>query len=245
MNKEIYELLKDKKRLKEEKLFIVDTEKILKEVLENNLEIKYFLYSESAKDILELLPQNKKRDALKVKESYINKFSVVDSHQGFIAVVRAKNNEIVDLKGIDKLVLLDTIQEPSNLGAIIRSGIAFGFANFLLLNCAYLYNEKVIRASAGAVFQCRYKNIEINEIDRLKAEYQIIATSSKNGLNLKKIKEKIKNKFIIVLGNEGRGINKVIEEKADLKISIELKKEIESLNVAAASAIIFYELTNF
>lgn len=245
MNKEIYELLKDKKRLKEEKLFIVDTEKILKEVLENNLEIKYFLYSESAKDILELLPQNKKRDALKVKESYINKFSVVDSHQGFIAVVRAKNNEIGDLKGIDKLVLLDTIQEPSNLGAIIRSGIAFGFANFLLLNCAYLYNEKVIRASAGAVFQCRYKNIEIKEIDRLKAEYQIIATSSKNGLNLKKIKEKIKNKFIIVLGNEGRGINKVIEEKADLKISIELKKEIESLNVAAASAIIFYELTNF
>jgi len=245
VNKEIYELLKDKKRLKEEKLFIVDTEKILKEVLENNLEIKYFLYSESAKDILELLPQNKKRDALKVKESYINKFSVVDSHQGFIAVVRAKNNEIGDLKGIDKLVLLDTIQEPSNLGAIIRSGIAFGFANFLLLNCAYLYNEKVIRASAGAVFQCRYKNIEIKEIDRLKAEYQIIATSSKNGLNLKKIKEKIKNKFIIVLGNEGRGINKVIEEKADLKISIELKKEIESLNVAAASAIIFYELTNF
>lgn len=245
MNKEIYELLKDKKRLKEEKLFIVDTEKILKEVLENNLEIKYFLYSESAKDILELLPQNKKRDALKVKGSYINKFSVVDSHQGFIAVVRAKNNEIGDLKGIDKLVLLDTIQEPSNLGAIIRSGIAFGFANFLLLNCAYLYNEKVIRASAGAVFQCRYKNIEIKEIDRLKAEYQIIATSSKNGLNLKKIKEKIKNKFIIVLGNEGRGINKVIEEKADLKISIELKKEIESLNVAAASAIIFYELTNF
>jgi len=245
VNKEIYELLKDKKRLKEEKLFIVDTEKILKEVLENNLEIKYFLYSESAKDILELLPQNKKRDALKVKESYINKFSVVDSHQGFIAVVRAKNNEIGDLKGIDKLVLLDTIQEPSNLGAIIRSGIAFGFANFLLLNCAYLYNEKVIRASAGAVFQCRYKNIEIKEIDRLKAEYQIIATSSKNGLNLKKIKEKIKNKFIIVLGNEGRGINKVIEEKADLKISIELKKEIESLNVAVASAIIFYELTNF
>ena len=245
MNKEIYELLKDKKRLKEEKLFIVDTEKILKEVLENNLEIRYFLYCESAKDILELLPQNKKRDALKVKESYINKFSVVDSHQGFIAVVRAKNNEIGDLKGIDKLVLLDTIQEPSNLGAIIRSGIAFGFANFLLLNCAYLYNEKVIRASAGAVFQCRYKNIEIKEIDRLKAEYQIIATSSKNGLNLKKIKEKIKNKFIIVLGNEGRGINKVIEEKADLKISIELKKEIESLNVAVASAIIFYELTNF
>lgn len=244
MNKEIYELLKDKKRLKEQKLFIVDTEKILKEVLENNLEIKYFLYSENAKDIIELLPHNKKKNALKIKESYINKFSVVDSHQGFLAVVKEGDNEIGDFEKIDKLVLLDTIQEPSNLGAIIRSGIAFGFENFLLINCAYLYNEKVIRASAGAVFQCKYREIKYDEIDRLKEKYQIITTSSKDGLNLKKVKEKLKNKFILVLGNEGRGINSSIEEKSDLKICIELKKRIESLNVAVAAAIIFYELTS-
>lgn len=239
VNKQIYDLLKDKKRLKDEKLFIIDTEKILDEVLKNNLKIKYFLYTEKSKDILDKLKKTE-AEIIKVKESYIDKFSIVDSHQGFLAVVKAPENELVDFNEIDKLVLLDNIQEPSNLGAIIRNGIAFGFENFLLLNCAYLFNEKTIRSSAGAVFLCKYKNIEINKIEKLKEKYQIIITSAGEGLNLNRIKEKIKENFIIVFGNEGKGISKSIQEKADLKIKIEHSKKIESLNVAAASAIIFY-----
>ncbi len=241
MNKQIYDLLKDKKRLKDENLFIVDTEKILDEVLKENLEIKYFLYTEKEKNILNKFKKTNS-EFIKVKESYIDKFSVVDSHQGFLAVVKAPaDNEIKNFDVIKKFVLLDTIQEPSNLGAIIRSGVAFGFENFLLLNCAYIYNEKTIRASAGTVFLCKYKNIEQNEIAELYGKYQIIITSSNVGMDFDIIKNKISNKYIIVLGNEGKGIRSDIKTKADLSIKIMHDKKVESLNVAATAAIIFYE----
>ncbi len=240
VNKQIYDLLKDKKRLKGEKLFIVDTEKILDEVIKNNLEIKYFLYTDKEKEILNKL--KKYTEIIKVKENYIDKFSVVDSHQGFLAIVKAPEKEIKDFKGIDKLVLLDTIQEPSNLGAIIRNGVAFGFENYLLLNCAYLYNEKTIRASAGAIFLCNYKNIKPDEIKKLKEKYQILATSSENGLNLRKLKQKLKEEYILILGNEGHGINSELIKISDINIKIEHSQKIQSLNVASASAIIFYEL---
>ncbi len=242
MNKEIYDLLKDNKRLKEEKIFIVDTEKILEEVIKNNLEIKYFLYTGEEKEILNKLKES--TEIIKVKKSYIDKFSIVDSHQGFLAMVKAPEKEIKDFKGIYQMVMLDTIQEPSNLGAIIRNGVAFGFENYLLLNCAYIYNEKTIRASAGAVFLCNYKNIKFDEIKKLKEKYQILTTSSENGISIKKFKPEIRQNYILILGNEGHGVNFEFIKLSDIHIKIEHNQKIQSLNVASASAIIFYELMN-
>ncbi|MEI7640060.1 MAG: RNA methyltransferase [bacterium] len=243
MNKDLMEMLKDKKRMKEEGLFTVDTEKILEEIINRGIEITDFIYCEEAAEVYTKYAHKLKAAPLVVRESYIQRFASVKNHQGFIAVAKAPVNTIKDLSKHERIIVLDNIQEPANLGALIRSGAAFGFRDFLLIDCAYLFNEKTIRASAGAVFSIKYKEAEEKDIKEIKNR-QVIITDVGEGVRLKKALEKMEVPYALVFGNEGRGVSEPFREAATLKIKIEYPgKEIESLNVAASAAIIFYELT--
>jgi TrmH family RNA methyltransferase len=240
---EILELLKDKKALKEKGLFIVDTEKILGEAVGAGFEIAHLLYTEHALPVVDKY-MDRLNDGIyeTTKASFVDRFANVKTHQGFIAVVRSVNREIKGFSGINAMVLLDTLQDPANVGAIIRSGAAFGFNNFLLKDSANIYGDKAIRASAGAAFRVNYKNVELNELEGLRTDFTFVAADVKNGIDLRRAKGAIKGKYIITLGSEGQGISEEVKKLCDLKININYSGTVESLNVAAAAAIIFYEM---
>lgn len=142
----------------------------------------------------------------------------------------------------DKLVILDDIQDPGNLGTIIRSSVAFNIDTIVLSNNSVdLYNDKVIRASQGMIFKINIIRKDIIPfISKAKNEYHIYGTKVNGGNSLKKIEKQ--KKFAIIMGNEGKGMSSELDNLCDEFIYIDMNKECESLNVGVATSIILYEL---
>lgn len=243
MKKELMEMFKDKKQMKEQGLFVVDTEKVLEEAVKAGFSIMYFFYNEDGDRVFKKHVKDISGESERVQTKDIEKIAVVKTHQGFAAIVKAEAAQLKDLSG--GLVLLDNIQDPANTGAIIRSGLAFGFEKFLLLGGVFIYGEKTVRASAGNVFKVKYKEVEMKDIAALKKTHKLFVTDVAEGVNVKQAAKKADGDYIIVLGNEGQGVNPEIIKIADTTMNIPLKgKKVESLNVAAAAAVIFYEFCN-
>lgn len=240
MDKKIQLLLKDKKAMKDEGLFIVDTEKILEEVLDAGIKVERFFYDDKkiTDKFSTLIPA-----AEKVKSNDISRFASVKTPAGFLALCRAPQKTINDFKSVRNIILLDGIQDPSNLGAIIRSGAAFGFNAYLLTNgCAGIYSEKAVRASAGAVFKVDVKTVSAQETADFAREYSFFITDVNDGIDIKKVKAE--GKTVLVFGSEGVGVSEEIKQISKNKIKIHYPGDVESLNVAAAAAVIFYEFSS-
>lgn len=142
-----------------------------------------------------------------------------------------------------KILMLDNVQDPGNLGTIIRSAVAFNIDTIILSDDTVdLYNSKVIRASQGMIFKINIVRKSLLEvIPNLKKQgYKIYTTNVKNGKSLKNV-EKV-SKFAIIMGNEGLGVKESISSLADDFLYIDMAKDCESLNVAVAASIILYEL---
>lgn len=143
----------------------------------------------------------------------------------------------------NKILVLDNVQDPGNLGTIIRSAVAFNIDTIILSDDTVdLYNSKVIRASQGMIFKINIvRKCLLEVIPNLKKQgYRIYTTNVKNGKSLKNV-EKV-SKFAIIMGNEGLGVKESISSLADDFLYIDMAKDCESLNVAVAASIILYEL---
>jgi TrmH family RNA methyltransferase len=153
-----------------------------------------------------------------------------------LGICKKKQDKI---KG-NKILILDDIRDPGNLGTIIRSAVAFNVDTIIMgSECTDLYNSKVLRATEGLLFKINIVKENLTEIiPKLKKEgYFIYASTLSNQNNLEK-----KSKFAIIVGNEGMGIKKEILELADSFITIPMNEACESLNVAVATSILLYEL---
>ncbi|MDV3170819.1 MAG: RNA methyltransferase [Candidatus Phytoplasma stylosanthis] len=148
----------------------------------------------------------------------------------------------------DKILVLDGVQDPGNVGTLLRSACSFGFHHiFGSFQTADFYNEKTIQSSQGSLF---YLFLERGDVDTFlslykKNNYFILGTSvDKKKIDLKKISLSLQNyKKILVLGNEGSGISDLLEKKIDYFLHIETSI-VESLNVSAAGSILMYLLSN-
>lgn len=140
----------------------------------------------------------------------------------------------------DHILILDAIQDPGNMGALMRSACAFGYKTIILGNgCVDIYNDKVIRTSQGAIFKINFINANLNEFIPTLKDYKIYGTDVINGEELDNVKNSFK--LGIVLGNEGRGISPEVKEIIKENIYIPMDNT-ESLNVGVAGGIIMYKL---
>ncbi|MDD2391392.1 MAG: RNA methyltransferase [Bacilli bacterium] len=157
-----------------------------------------------------------------------------------IVGVCMKKRDIV--KG-NKILVLDNIQDPGNLGTIIRSAVAFNIDTIILSeDTVDLYNSKVLRSTQGLLFNI---NIVITDIKSMimhlkNIGYKIYTTKVEDGNELKNIE--FSSKFVIVMGNEGHGISEDIQNLSDEYIYIKMSEKCESLNVGVATSIILYEV---
>lgn len=163
--------------------------------------------------------------------------SELDTPNKVLGVCNKKSGVI---KG-NKILVLDNVQDPGNLGTIIRSSVAFNVSTIILSECCVdLYNSKVIRASQGMLFSSNIVIGDIKELlDSLK-NYIIYGTKVDGGEDLRTISKD--EKQVIIMGNEGKGVRKEILDMCDKYLYINMNKNCESLNVAVATSIILYEL---
>lgn len=177
-------------------------------------------------------------DTITVSENVMNYLSSLDTHQEVIGICNQKEME---LSG-NKVLALDGIQDPGNLGTIIRSAVAFNIDTVLISNDSVdIYNPKVIRASQGMIFKINFVIGDMEDlIVALKKDYRIYGTKVTNGTDIRNIK--LSNKSVIVMGNEGNGVSEEVLDLCDEYIYIGMNNSCESLNVAVATSIILYEL---
>ena len=212
--------------------FIIEGKHLVEEAIKNNL----------VEEILLLEGNNEKYD---VKTNYVNGkvmkyITELDNPSKIIGICHKKNDKIQG----NHILILDDIQDPGNLGTIIRSAVAFNIDTIILSKTGVdLYNSKVLRSTQGMIFNINIVVSDIKEeILKLKNDNYKILTNNVEGGKLVKSIEK-NQKFAIIIGNEGKGVSKEIKELSDEYIYIEMNKKCESLNAAVATSIILYELS--
>ncbi len=142
-----------------------------------------------------------------------------------------------------RILVLDGIQDPGNLGTIIRSAVAFHVDTIVLgKGTVDLYNPKVVRSSQGMLFHINIIERDLTTfLPQLKEQqYSILGTRVTHGKSLKEIEKK--SKFAIIMGNEGNGMSEEVATLCDDFIYIDMSSTCESLNVGVATSIILYEL---
>lgn len=215
--------LKEKKYRDEAGLFLIEGDHLIKEALKKQM-------------VVSTIGLNETYDYT-VNPEILKKLSSQKSGVKEIAVV--KKIEEKKVEG-DKILILDNIQDPGNLGTIIRSAVAFNISTIILSDdCVDLYNDKVIRSSEGMIFNInivRKKLIEI--IPKLKKNGYTVYATTVNGNGYFENDSKI----ALVIGNEGNGIKKDILSLCDKNITIKMNKDCESLNAGVAASILMYEL---
>ena len=231
-NPKIKELtkLKTKKYRDKQNLFIIEGKHLVQEAYKNGY-------------LKELLLLENEEFKLDVETNYINKnilkiLSTVPSPSGIIGICEKPKSS---LKG-NRLLILDSIQDPGNLGTIIRSSVAFNIDTIIINdNCADPYNDKTVRASQGMIFYCNIIKENLFEfIKQIKGKIPIYGTKVDNGKDLKTIEKN--SSFAIIMGNEGSGVDKELLNMCDEYIYIPMNSNCESLNVGVATSIILYEL---
>ena len=224
-----YSKLLEKKYRDQENLCILPGEHLVKEAIKNNLVIEIFLLEGT---------ENIYGNVTYVTENVMRKLTNLKTIPNVIAVSKKINPKEI----FGNIIMLDSIQDPGNLGTIIRSAVAFNIDTIILgSNTVDLYNEKVLRATEGMIFNINIvKDNLLESINKLKMKgYKIIGTKVDGGIDIKSINL---NKYAIILGNEGNGVNNELLDLCDNYIYINMNNSCESLNVAVASSIIMYEL---
>ena len=223
--------LKENKYQKEEKKYIIETFHLLNMSL-NDLEYVFTL------EKLEL-PENITQYI--VNKKILEKLSSNKSFSKVIGVVRINEKNIDYSKDI---VYLDNIQDPGNVGTILRTSLAFSYFNVALsTDTASIYNYKTIQSAQGSLFNLNIEHFDLDKLKELKKEgFKILVTTlSNDSIFINEFKINNNEKLIIVLGNEGNGVRKEIIDISDYKIKIDISN-IDSLNVGVASGIILYSL---
>ena len=242
----VKKLLTDSKQRKQENLAVIETKKIFLTVLESidSKDIEaIFVTHDFLMGNKRLLHKFDDRINL-CPNSIFNSASGLKSPDGIICVFRPKKNKIIVDKNSNYIALYN-LQNPHNLGAVIRSCLGFNIKGiFLIGNCCDLYHPETIRSSMGYVF-----NMQVEKFNDFDYFLQYIKTNSlhllamannSRAIDIFNYKNKAGNCFII--GNEGHGLPENVLNKCSTIIKIPLNKTVESLNASVAASIVAFYL---
>jgi TrmH family RNA methyltransferase len=227
--------LGQKKPRDEEGVFIAEGPKLVKELLEAKTAHIEHLYA-----VKEWIEENKglltKTDVIEITEAELERISQLITPNKVLAVVKKfDTGEKLITKGRITLAL-DTIQDPGNLGSIIRTADWFGVEQIICSkDCADVYNPKVVQATMGSIARVKVLYADLEEWLAAQKDIRIYATvlEGQDITTMKKLKE-----GIIIIGNESKGINAEILKLANVKLTIPKKGKAESLNAAVAVGVL-------
>ena len=230
-----------RKLIKEGRAIKIEGRKIIFEVLKEGLS-PIFLFLTEKDPKLETLTQSSGGTVLFVKKNVLKSLSSLKTPQGQILLVKPPRWEEKSWKYV---IILERVQDPTNLGSIIRTAYCLGYdAIYSDEETASPYSPKVLRSSSGYALKMpffRVKNLEKKIIELRNKEFPIIGTFPKGGVSPEEMGQL--DKFAIIFGNEGQGISQKLQNLLTERITLKMKQG-ESLNVSASAAIILYLLKN-
>ena len=223
--------LKEKKYRDNNNIFFIEGYDIVVEAYKNNL-LKELYVLEGTDCSIDFPITYVSRDVMK-------KISDMESISEYYGVCYKKRENDIG----ERIIILDGVQDPGNLGTIIRSAVAFSFDTVVISkNTVDLYNPKVIRSTKGMLFNVNVIVRELGEFINNLDGYVVYGTDVVDGNDIKD--EEITGKIALVIGNEGRGMSKEIKELCDKFIYIGMNSLCESLNASVAASILMYEVNN-
>jgi TrmH family RNA methyltransferase len=225
----------------------VEGVRIVEEAIRSGLHLRAVFFSVSGQSRAgRLLPQLADRvEALLLSDRLFTSVVPSESPQGVAALVRMKSYALQELFGVETgglVVAVAGVQDPGNLGTILRSAEAFGASGVLLgENTVCAYNSKVVRASAGSIFRIPLVKQELETALPVlrKQRLRLLATSSHTGTPVNKAK--LSFPLTLLVGSEGRGLPPKIMAQVDEVIAIPHSPKVESLNAGVAASIVLYE----
>lgn len=218
--------LQKKKYRNETNNYLIETKKMIDEAIKSDIDIKYIFQRESVENIY--------HDAIKISDELFGEISSLVTPDGYMAIVeKNKSNELSD-----NILILDKIQDPGNMGTLIRSAEAFGYNTIISIDSVDFYNEKVLRSTMGSIFRLNLIEANYDFINSLK-NYDIYIADM-DGEDFRNVVSK--GKKAIVIGNEGKGISDEILKFNHKVVKIPMQGEIESLNAAVSGSILMATL---
>lgn len=219
--------LNEKKYRVENRMFLIEGKKTLEMGLEAGLVDSIF----TTKELKNIDSAVK---IYKVTDEIIGKISNEKSPEGIVAICKFPTWD-KNYANYKKIVYLDDINDPGNMGTIIRAALAFEYdAIVLSKNCVDVFNSKVVTAARGALFMLPIFN---DDLGRFSSSKNIIVSAlTDNAVSLEDVKKT--DDFVLVLGNEAHGVSKDTLDLADQIVKINISKSIDSLNVAIAGGIL-------
>lgn len=238
--------LKDKKHRDESNEYIIEGVKLIEEAVKENARIKKIIVCEDTTRTYEIsthiMYEIAKYECVYVTNKVFASITQVTNPQGIMAIIEKGDTNVQIDYTQDIIVALDDVQDPGNLGTILRTVDSIGLNQIIVSKgTADAFNSKVVRSTMGAIF--RVKIIEVENLPQAIKEmrrhhFKLMVTSLQTDNSIYDIQF---NKKIIVIGNESNGVSKEIQEMADEKAKIPMLGKTESLNASVAAGVVMYE----
>ena len=243
-------LFKNTKKLKERKnrnknnKYIIEGFRLVQEAFKAHVDVDYLIVT---RDGCEKMKQYISEEIIKhvkiyeVSDNLFKELISTENPQGILAVINM-NIKPMDSDG-NFYLLCDKLQDPGNLGTIIRTAHAAGVQGIILTKGTVdIYNEKTVRSTMGSIFYIpiHYDDGDLSLVKSLKSEgFKLVVTSLETDKDF--FQEDLRGKVLLTVGNEGNGVSEEVYELADTKVKIPMPGNAESLNVAIATSVIMYE----
>lgn len=221
-----------KKLAKQKNIMCLDNPKLIEEAKLSGWEILYLLKTEN-------ISKHYTQNDIVVSENILHQFSNTITSQGVIAFIKYNHNSLKPPNG--NFLILDNVQDPGNVGTLIRSAVGANFLDIYLISCASICLDKTIRSTMGALFKCNLYEVDNSFIDELNKWNKKIYIADMNGENI--YSHKFPDNIGVIIGNEGHGVSPKLEKVATHKISLPMQNKLESLNAGVSGSIIMYQIT--
>lgn len=238
-------LVKHINKLKEKKYrysfneYVIEGERLVFDALKYNQNFKHILIQQGKTQNYCSLLDNVDCEITLINEEIAKFISSTVSNQGIFAVLEMPN---INYTVTNKVLILDNIQDPGNLGTLLRSAAATDFKTVFLYNCVDAYNDKVLRSTMGGIFRVNVLKVDLEDIKQLKNNKYSIFKADMDGENVFNIDIKQEN-IALVVGNEANGVSKEVSSICTSSLSIPMKNNVESLNAGVSGSILMYELS--
>ncbi len=226
--------LKNKKSRKESGLYIVEGKKMLREAFSAGKNVKTVVLCEGVQVDFPL----GEAEVLTVSEGVFSYLTDEVTPQGVLAVVVRDNDFSSETGSVS--VLLDGLQDPGNMGTIIRTAVAVGVKDIFAVNCCDPYSPKAVRSSMSGIFHVNIRTCDFNSAKNMLGDIPLIVADM-CGESVFSFEPP--QRYCLVVGNEGNGVSAEVRESAKYTVKIPMSKNSESLNAAISLAVTLYELT--
>ena len=226
--------LKTKKARRESGLFLVEGKKMVREAFAARACVKTVVIREGVS--LDFSTGN--AEVITVSNDVFNHLSDEVTPQGVLAVLEIKSNTLSPVGNVS--IMLDGLQDPGNIGTIIRTAVAVGVKDIFTVNCCDPYSPKSVRSSMSGIYHVNIRNGDLaSALDALKGVPLIVADMGGEDV----FTFTPPSKYCLLVGNEGNGVSESARKSATYTVKIPMSENSESLNAAVSLAVALYELT--